>query len=144
MTLIGKAPRPDGLLLVVLGVGPGGGMRMFVWPVKFSRSFVESAECLDTLGVASSSSFDDVLLVLLRDRSCNGFCPVDEVDIATECRFARGVQPSGGSILVGEFRSSANLVMSVAIAEIVLRSPAVSSCTVFSGSIVTSKSIVSP
>ena len=58
---MGNPPRPEGLLRIGRDVELGGGMRMFVWPVKFKRSVGESLKVLLRLGVASSSSFDDVL-----------------------------------------------------------------------------------
>lgn len=125
---MGKAPRPEGLRLAVLGVGPGGGIRMLVWPVKFSRSVDDSAECRAPLGVASSSSFEEVFEeVLLLDRRCSGLWPVTGVEIAIEFLFGLGVQQSVVGVLLGELRRLANLVRSVGMAEMVLRSPTVSS-----------------
>jgi len=142
LTRIGNAPRPDGLRLVVLGADPGGGIRTLVWPVKFIRSMGESAEWRACLGVASSSSPGDVLL---RDKRCNGLRPVAGVDRAIELRVGRGVQPSSGRIgFVGELRMLANRVVSVGMAEIVLRSPTVSSCMVLSRQRVMSMSLTSP
>lgn len=116
-------------------------MRMLVWPVKFNRLVGESAECLVLLGVASSSSLEEVLALESRWR---GLWPVAGVDMAIEFLFGLGVQPSVGAALVGELRRWASLVRSVGMAEMVLRSPTVSSCTVWSRPRVKSMSMVSP
>lgn len=104
----------------------------------------ESVECRDLLGVASSSSLESLEAVLRRDNRCNGLCPVAGVAVAIEFRLGLGVHPSVGIVLVGELRRLANLVISVGIAEMVLRSPTVSSLMVFSSPKVMSTSRVSP
>jgi len=119
-------------------------MTMLVWPVKFSRSGDESVEWRGLLGVASSSSLEEVFEeVLLLESRCSGLCPVAGVDMAIEFLLGLGVQSSMGAALVGELRRLANLVMSVGICEIVLRSPTVSLCMVVSRPKVRSMSMVS-
>lgn len=57
---IGKAPRPDGERRTVRGVELGGGMKIFDWPVKFSRSVGDSV-LFGRRGVISPSPSDSVL-----------------------------------------------------------------------------------
>ena len=105
---------------------------ILVWPVKFKRSVVGSFEFRGFRGVASSSSFDDVLF--LEDESNrNGRCAVFGVLVMTELRSClEGDQGSALGCFEGEVRMFASRVKSVGIAEIVLRSPTVSSFIVLS------------
>lgn len=124
---MGNAPLPEGLLLIVRGAEVGGGITIFVWVVKFIRSVGESLELRGLRGVASSSSLEDVLC---REEESNrkGRWPVVGVLAIIDVRNCLdGDHASGPGCLDGEFRKLANRVMSVGIAEIVLKSPTVSS-----------------
>src|SRR5271155_5045711 len=61
LTRMGNAPRPEGLRRVVRGAEPGAGMKTFDWPVKLSRSVGEWLRLFERLGVASSSSVEELL-----------------------------------------------------------------------------------
>lgn len=98
-------------------------MRMFVWPVKFSRSVGESLDARGRRGVASSSSVMEFVL----ERSCNGRCVAPGVFTSTEFRSCLDGDHGSRADFVGEFRRLAKRVRSVGIAEILLRSPTVSS-----------------
>ena len=95
-----------------------------VWPVKFNRSVVLSFEFRGLRGVGSSSSLDEVLRLEV-DNSRNGRWAVPGVAVMIEFRF----EGDHGScdVFVGELRILANRVISVGMAEMVLRSPTVSS-----------------
>ncbi len=131
LILIGNAPLPDGLRRILRGAEPGGGITIFVCPVKFSKSVVASPDAFGFRGVGSSSSFEEVLR---RDEDNNrsGRCAVPGVPVITDVRRClEGDHASQGGF-EGELRRLAKRVMSVGIAEMVLRSPTVSSWTVLS------------
>ena len=125
---MGNPPLPDGLRRVVRGVGPGGGIRIFDCPVKLRRSVGESPEFRDRRGV-SSTSFVELLLA----RRWSGRWVLPGVLKTTELRSClEGDQVSVLCGLEGELRRLENVVMSGGMAEMLLRSPTVSSKPVLS------------
>lgn len=107
---------------------------MLVWPVKFNRSVVASLEFRGRRGVASSSSLDEVLF-LDDDSSRSGRCAVFGVLVMMELRSClEGDHASALVCFEGDVLIFARRVMSVVIAEMVLKSPTVSSCMVLSSS----------
>jgi hypothetical protein len=102
-------------------------MRMLDWPVKFSKSVGESEEVRERRGVWSAS-----LVELLRDRRCNGLCDAPGVLKMTELRSCFEGDQGSWRDLVGELRRLAKRVRSGGMAEMLLRSPTVSSKPVLS------------